>query len=89
MNLLTAWRSWTALFKTLVASTSIVLVGEHEWDKGFTSLGHHRVFGGFGLGIRIWRGIDGLWIGAFGDAQFAIFLHAGVQIIELNDGITE
>ena len=89
MKQLTAWRSWTTLFKTLETSTSIVLVGKHKWDKGFTSLGNHRVFGGFGFGFRIWRRINGLWIGAFGDAQFAILLHAGVQMVELKDGITE
>ena len=84
MKQLTARCSWTAFFKTLVASTSIVLEGEHKRDKGFTSLCHHRVFRGFGLGTRIRLGI-----GAFDDAQLAILLHAGVQTVESNNGITE
>lgn len=60
---------------------------------------HHRVFGGFGLGrIRLGRirlrgirlGGIRLGIGSFGDAQFAILLHAGVQIVvESVDGITK
>ena len=90
MKQLTARCSWTAFFKTLVASTSIVLEGEHKRDKGFTSLCHHRVFGGFGLGtwIRLGTRIR-LGIGAFDDAQLAILLHAGVQTVESNNGITE